>query len=147
MKYETLPKKVLLLWECLAAAIAVAFAVLTVIIFAPRTLIWYLLLWLIGAAAILTMFLYLPLLFISTQYLVLKDRIMVSKGVIFHQTQWMPCANISFITVLKNPFTKLLDLSTLIISAPGARIFILLMSHRRAVEIAKELSYEHKFKE
>lgn len=147
MKYETLPKKVLFLWECLAIAATALLVLLVLVVFTPRTLVWYSILWLIGAAAVLTTFLYLPLLYISTRYAVLEDRLIVSKGVIFHQTQLMPRENISFITVLKNPFTRLLDLSTLIVSAPGAQIFLLLMSHRRAVEIAKELSRDHKFKE
>ncbi len=147
MKYETLPKKVLFLWECAAIICIAVIMVITLIIFQPHTIVWYLLLWSIGAVAVFFLFLFLPLAFVSTKYVILTEQVILQKGVIFHRVHYLKRETISFISVYKNPFTNLLNLSTLIISAPGARIFIPLMNHKRALLIAKRLSYQNHFQE
>lgn len=60
MKYETLPKKVLFLWECAAIICIAVIMVITLIIFQPHTIVWYLLLWSIGAVAVFFIFISSP---------------------------------------------------------------------------------------
>lgn len=145
MKYETLPKKVLVLWELLAVIVLLLLLKLTRVLLSPYTIWWYGVQWVLGALAVLTLFLYLPLMYISFRYIVLTEQIVLKGGVIFHKTHYLRRENISFISVYKNPLTDLLHLSSLMITAPGAKLFIPLMDHRRAMAIAKQLSYKNRF--
>lgn len=147
MKYEVLPKKVLIIWELLAVLIFTGLFLILRFLFRPDTLIWYIVLWLLGAAAVLCFFLYLPLLYNSCLYAVLPEQIVVKRGVIFNKTHYLKREHISFVSVYKNPLTRFIDISSLVVTAPGASVFILFMSHRRAMAIAKQLSRENRFDE
>ena len=61
-------KKALAVWEIGLALLAAVLVVLVLVIFYPRTWIWYALLWIIGFAYVFFSFLYLPLLHLSCQY-------------------------------------------------------------------------------
>lgn len=147
MKYEKLPQKVLIIWEFMALIVFAGLFFLLRLFLRTDTLVWDIILWLLGAAFILCSFLYLPLLYISCRYAVLSDQVIVKRGVIFNKTHYLKRELVSFVSVYRNPFTRLLDISTLVITAPGASVFILFMSHRRAMSIAKQLSRRHKFEE
>ena len=54
-------KKALAVWEIGLALLAAVLVVLVLVIFYPRTWIWYALLWIIGFAYVFFSFLYLPL--------------------------------------------------------------------------------------
>lgn len=147
MKYETLPARVLVFWKILAIFLHAALAALAQFILNPYHIVWYVTLWVIGALAVLVCFLYLPLFYISVKYAVTEEQFVLHRGVIFHKTHYLKRDTITFISVYRNPLTPLVNISSLMLTAPGAQVFILCMRHDRAVEIAKELSYEHKFKE
>lgn len=147
MDFETLPKRVIVLWEVVAVLIGGLFIALTIFIFVAHTIVWYILLWLFGAIIVLVCFLYLPLLFMSTKFKITEEHFILHRGVIFYKSHYMKRDKISYISVYKNPFTGLIDISSLILTSPGAQLIIPFMGHERAVDIAKLLSLENRFEE
>lgn len=141
MKFESIPKKVLVLWELLAVVGFLLLLKLALFILNPHTIVWYVVLWLLGALFVLTAFLYLPLLYVSEQYCVDKREIVFQQGVIFNKVHYMQCNKISFVSVYRNPLTWLLHISTLVVTCPGSRICILFINSDRASEIARQLSH------
>lgn len=142
MQFERISRKALVLWELMAVII---FAIITaglLYILVPGTWLWYLLLWITGAAAVLVTFLYLPLSYISIEYAIGKDAIVYRKGVIFPNTQILYRDRIAFVTVYKNPLTPFLHISSLVVSAAGGNIRILFLNSKRAEEISMLLSKE-----
>lgn len=140
MKLNSLPKTVLLVWEILSIILVTVLFSVALIILNPHTIVWYIVLWIIGAFFILLCALYCPLLYISYKYSISKDIFILKRGVIFNKTHIINKNHISYISVTKNPFTKITKLSTLTIVAPRARVIIPLMSHEKNTEILTQLS-------
>lgn len=144
MRFERISVKALVLWEILTLlCFGIVFAGL-VFILAPGTWLWYLLLWVCGAACVVMTFLYLPIAYLNIEYAVLKDAIVYRKGVIFPNTQVLYRDRIAFVTVYKNPLTPLLHISSLVISAAGGNLRILFINSARAEKIAAILSHQTK---
>lgn len=122
------------------------FAVILVIIlfvFLPHTWLWYTLLWLLGAAYVLTSFLYIPLAYTNIEYGINSKVIIYRKGVFFPNTQVLYRERIAFVTIYNNPLTPLLHINSLVISAAGGNMRILFMNSNRAKQIADYLSKGH----
>ena len=142
MEFERISAKAVIIWEAIAAILFGLLFALLLFLLVEGTWLWYTLLWLAGAGYILTAFLYLPLYYISIEYGVTDEAIIYRKGVIFPNTQILYRDRIAFVTVYNNPFTPLLKLSSLTVSAAGGRIHIWFLNTRRAQELAALLSEE-----
>lgn len=140
MKFERISWKAVIIWELLAAVGTALVVWLVLFVFVPYTWLWYLLLWVIGAAYVLLSFLYFPLLYLSIEYGVGDEAILYRSGVIFPNTKILYRDRIAFVTVYNNPFTPLLQLSSFVVSAAGGDLRILFMDSKRAVELAALLS-------
>jgi membrane protein YdbS with pleckstrin-like domain len=147
MKYETIPKKCLIIWEVMAVILYGAVFLLCWKIIPYHTFFWYVILWVLGGLFILTVFLYLPLLYLSIAYQITDTDIIVKGGVIYTKTRFMNRKNISFATVYRSPLTPLFHVSTLMITSPGASLIIPFMDSKRADKIAAELFCPHTQKE
>ena len=140
MELERISAKAVIIWEAIAAILFGLLFALLLFLLVEGTWLWYALLWLTGAAYVLTAFLYLPLYYISVEYGVNDGAVVYRKGVIFPNTQILYRDRIAFVTVYNNPFTPVLKLSSLVVSAAGGRIHIWFLDTRRAQELAGWLS-------
>lgn len=136
MKFERISIKAAVLWEISVIIIAAILLVLVLVIFAPYTWLWYLLLWLLGAAVVFFTFFYIPIAYLNIEYCIFNKTIIYKKGVFFKSTQLLSMNKVSFATIYNNPLTPLLKVSTLVISAPGGNLRILFINSDRAREIA-----------
>lgn len=139
MIFETIPKKSLIIWEILSVFSYGVLFFLCRWLLPDYSIVWYAVLWLIGALFILTSLLYLPLLYLNVRYGISDEKIILKSGVIFQKTYVMMRDKISFVTVYTTPLDYLLGLSGLVISAPGSRLVILFMDAKRAEHIALKL--------
>ena len=142
MKYEMLPKRSLVFWELLSCLLFGGLIALAWIFLPVSTWIWYGVLWILGALLILSSFLYLPLLYLSVGYCCRGGDIIVKGGVIFYKTRFLKRDKISFVTVYNTPFTPLIHLSMLVITAPGSHLVTPFLESSRADQIADDLNRE-----
>lgn len=140
IEFEKISVKAVVLWEILAAAVAALLIWAVLAIFVPYTWLWYLLLWLLGAAYVLAAFLYLPLLYLNIEFGLNDEAIVYRTGLIFPNTQVLYRDRIAFVTVYNNPLTPLLKISSLVVSAAGGNMHILFLPSKRAAELADELA-------
>lgn len=144
MKFEQISITAAIMWEVLAALISFAVLMLILVIFSPHTWLWYLLIWVWGALTIAATFIYVPFLYLNTEFGMNEKALVFKKGVIFPSTQILYRERIVFVTVYHNPLTSLLKVSTLVVSAAGGSMTILFMNSARAQQLADILSHEHK---
>ncbi|MEG0691518.1 MAG: PH domain-containing protein [Oscillospiraceae bacterium] len=140
MKFERISMKAVILWEILAVIVFALILALILFVFLPYTWLWYTLLWLLGAAFILTTFLYIPIAYMNIEYGINSHAIIYRKGVFFTNTQVLYRDRIAFVTIYNNPLTPVLKINSLVISAAGGNMRILFMNSKRAKEIADLLS-------
>lgn len=136
MEFERISLKAAVLWEISVLLIAGMLLTAILIIFAPYTWLWYMLLWILGAGVIFFMFFYIPIAYLNIEYGIYEKTIIYKKGVFFKSTQILQVDKVSFATVYNNPLTPILKVSTLVISAPGGTLRILFINSSRAKEIA-----------
>lgn len=117
-------RKFLALLEVLAGLAAALLAFLVLLIFNPRTWVWYTLLWLIGLAFVLAAFLYLPLLYLTCRYTLTSEYLEFRGGIFFHSQHRMPRSSIMYVTVVRSPVSYLCRTRTLIIRSMGGSIVI-----------------------
>lgn len=139
MKLESLPLKSLILWEVFSILCLTILTSIIFIIFKPHTILWYILLWIVGALFIFLCLFYCPLLYISYKFGVSNEYFILKRGVFFNKTHLIKKEQISFISVTKYPLTPLISLSTLIIVAPRSKIIIPSMSHKKNIQIMNTL--------
>lgn len=142
MKFEQISIMAAVMWEILAIIAGAILVFATLFIFTPFTWLWHLILFVIGLILIGVTFVYIPLLYVNTEFAINKKAIVYSKGVIFPSTQILYRERVVFVTVYNNPLTPLLKVSTLVISATGGTMRILFLNSKRAQEIANLLSNE-----
>ena len=68
LNYKKVSRKSIVLWEIIIFLIWAVIFVLVLWVFTPFTWLWNALVWALGVALILIEFLYLPLLYATTQY-------------------------------------------------------------------------------
>lgn len=142
MNFERISITAAIMWELTALIISAALVTLVLIIFAPFTWLWYTILFVIGFITIGVTFIYVPFLYLNTEFAINKKAIVYRKGVIFPSTQVLYRERIVFVTVYNNPLTPLLKVSTLRISAAGGTLTILYLNSKRANELASQLAKE-----
>lgn len=140
MKLERISPKALAFWEILLALLAALLTGIALAVLHAGTWLWYTVLWVLGALWVLGSFLYLPLYYLSVEYGVDDRAVVYRKGVLFPNTQILYRDRIAFVTVYRNPFTPLLHISTLVVSAAGGNIRILFLNSDRADALAAVLS-------
>lgn len=128
----------LAVWEVLAGVVAAAAAGLVLLFFAPRSWLWYSLLWLIGLLFVLTAFLYLPLRYLNCCYTITEEYVEYQTGVLFFSRRRMLKSSVMYVTVLKDPLSPLLGTRTVILSAMGGRMVIPFLPVRDAVLLMRE---------
>lgn len=142
MKFERISIMAAVMWEILALAIGCVLLFLILFIFAPHTWLWYLLLWLLGAITIAVTFIYVPFLYLNTEFGMNEKALVYRKGVLIPSTQILYRERIVFVTVYNNPFTPILKVSTLVISATGGSMTIMFLNSNRAKQLADVLSHD-----
>ena len=138
MTRKGISRGALAVWEVAAGLAAALLIGLVLLIFTPRTWLWYSLLWLIGLAFVLAAFLYLPLLYISCCYIVTEEYVEYQSGVIFFTRRRMLKSSIMYVTILKSPLSPLLKTRTVVFSAMGGKLIIPFLPVRNAVELMRE---------
>lgn len=142
MKFERISIMAAVMWEIFALAICGVILFLILFIFAPHTWLWYLLLWILGAVTIAVTFIYVPFLYLNTEFGMNEKALVYRKGVLVPSTQILYRDRVVFVTVYNNPFTPLLKVSTLVISAAGGSMTIMFLNSKRAQELADILSHD-----
>lgn len=142
MKFENISIMAAVMWEIVALAAFSILTLLALVILAPHTWLWYLVLFIIGLAAVTVVFLYVPFLYLNTEFAISKQAVVYRKGVIFPSTQVLYRDRIVFVTVYNNPLTPLLHVSTLVVSAAGGSLTIVFLNSKRAQELASQLARE-----
>lgn len=140
MNFERISIGSIIIWEVLSAMAAGLLIWLVLFIFIPYTWLWYLLLWIIGAVYVLAACLYLPLLYYSIEYGIDEKAIIYRTGVFFPNTKILYRDRIAFVSVYHNPFTPILKLSSITVSAAGGNLHIMFLKTGRAKELEYELS-------
>lgn len=140
LNYKKVSRKSIVLWEIIIFLIWAVIFVLALWIFTPFTWLWNTLIWALGVALILIEFLYLPMLYASTQYCITDKIIAYRHGVFFNQRQFMYRDRIVYVSVYNTPLTPLLGISSLVITAAGAKIRINFLNRRLAQQLAEELA-------
>lgn len=138
MVKKGISRSALACWEVLAGLIAALLIFLVLLVFRPRTWLWYSLLWLVGLAFIITAFLYLPLRFINCSYAISEEYVEYQTGVIFFTRRRMLKSSIMYVTVLKDPLSPLLRTRTVVLSAMGGQMMIPFLPVRDAVFLMRE---------
>lgn len=142
MRFERISIMAAIMWEILALVVGIVLLIATLFILAPHTWLWYLVLWLLGAIYIAVAFVYIPYLYLNTEFAVTSAAVIYKKGVIFPSTQILYRDRIVFVTVYDNPLTPFLHVSSLAVSAAGGNMTILFMNTDRARQIAGLLAKE-----
>lgn len=136
---ERFPLRVLWLWESVAAVGGVLLLLVFLWVFAPYTVVWYAVLFLLGAVYLFFAVFYIPMYYINGRIGILQDSIVVVTGVFIERTRYQIRSQISSAAVLDNPISFLFSLSTLILYAPGSTVVIPLLDRKKAYEISEML--------
>lgn len=138
--YQKISKKSILLWEIGSVVIWALLLWGTVWVFAPFTWLWDILIWGLGVLLILVTFFYLPILYQSYQYCITDKIVSYRHGVFFNRRQFINRDRIIYVSVYNTPLTPILGISTLVITAAGAKIRIGYLNRKVAQRLAQELS-------
>lgn len=136
---ERFPLRVLWLWESVAAVGGVLLLLVFLWVFAPYTVVWYAVLFLLGAVYLFFAVFYIPMYYINGRIGILQDSIVVVTGVFIERTRYQIRSQISSAAVLDDPISFLFSLSTLILYAPGSTVVIPLLDRKKAYEISEML--------
>ncbi len=143
---KRLPLRVLVLWE---AAIFCAAALLIGLVLwglKPHTILWYVLLVLLGGVYLFYAVFYFPMYYVGFRLYDHKNFIGSRSGVMVEKTRYQRKAEITVAEVYDNPLTPLCHLSTLMLHSPGSTLVILLMDTKEAHALARKLSLSDRIK-
>lgn len=136
-------KKALAVWEIGLALLAAVLVVLVLIIFYPRTWIWYALLWIIGFAYVFFSFLYLPLLHLSCQYETTDEIVEYRGGLVFYSRKQMLRRSIMYVTLIRTPVSYLLRTRSIVVNSMGGQMTIPWIPLKRAEELLNDITPRH----
>lgn len=143
MKKYILPRKTLIIWQLRALMMGIILFLLTVI---ARTFISFplRLLGIIGVAdlvlTVLIMALYMPALFKTCKIELLRQGVIVERGVFFKNTHILPFSKLIYTQTYKSPLARLLGLTAVSLKAARSRVFIPEMSEADAYSLITALS-------
>ena len=130
-----LSKKALVVWETWSLLLFVLLAVVFYYVLPYRSLVWYLLIWLTGFFAVLSDFLYLPLLYHRCGYQIDENAVQYDSGLLFQVEKTMPYRSVMHTAVFRSPVDLLLGTSSLVVSSMGGRLTIPFLPRDRAEEL------------
>ena len=136
-------KKALAVWEIGLALLAAVLVVLVLVIFYPRTWIWYALLWIIGFAYVFFSFLYLPLLHLSCQYETTDEYVEYRGGLVFHSRKQMLRRSIMYVTLIRTPVSYLLRTRSIVINSMGGQLTIPWIPLKQAEQLLNDITPRH----
>ena len=136
-------KKALAVWEIGLALLAAVLVVLVLVIFYPRTWIWYGLLWIIGFVYVFFAFLYLPLLHLSCQYETTDEYVEYRGGLIFHFRKQMLRRSIMYVTLIRTPVSYLLRTRSIVINSMGGQLTIPWIPLKQAQKLLNDITPRH----
>ncbi len=137
---KRLPLRVLVFWEIVVLCTAALLLGLVLWILKPHTILWYLLLVLLGGAYLFYAVFYFPMYYVGFRLYHHKNFIASRSGVIVEKTRYQRKEEITVVEVYDNLLTPLCGLSTLMLHSPGSTLFILLMDSKEAHALARTLS-------
>ena len=146
MKTYALPRKTLLLWRIrIVLALAVILLFLNYLPLPKDTAI------IIGAIFIclfLTAFFwYLPKFIKSCRITIIKDSIIIKRGVIIENTHILPFSRLIHTLTIQTPIAKLLSLNTVLLKAARFRIFVPELSQADAESLVAEINSEAQYEQ
>ena len=145
MKNYVLPRKTLFLWQIRAITFGVLLCILMLIaktfIYIPLKII------LITSVVILSLsvliaVLYMPFLFKTCKVVLLKEGVVVERGVFFKNTHILPFSKLIYTQTYKSPIARMLRLTAVSLKAARSRVFIPEMSEEDATDLIIALSEE-----
>lgn len=143
MKKYILPRKTLILWQLRALIMGIILFLLTLI---ARTFISFPLkfLGIIGVTdlvlTVLIMAIYMPALFKTCKIELLRQGVIVERGVFFKNTHILPFSKLIYTQTYKSPLALLLGLTAVSLKAARSRVFIPEMSEADAKAFISALS-------
>lgn len=138
-KEERLPKAALHLWEILLACLALVLIVLTLIIFKPGAVACTVLLVILFTVWVFFGVVYLPLVYHTYRFRLTDTHFMVRRGIFFQREQWMERGKIIYVSRYDSPFTGLMGVTSLMLTASGAQLLLPSMELARAKQIEQAL--------
>lgn len=136
-------KKALAVWEMGLSILAAALIALVLLIFYPRTWIWYGLLWLIGFVYVFFAFLYLPLLHVSCQYETTGEYVEYRGGLVFHTRKQMLRRSIMYVTIIRTPVSYLLRTRSIVVNSMGGQLTIPWLPLKQAQQLLNDITPRH----
>ncbi len=135
--------RILIFWELVAllAGLLVFGAILWV--FAPYTIVWYVLLFSLGSIYLFFASLYIPFYVCNLQVEVNSQVITVTSGAFIVRSRYQRRAQISVAARYHNLLAGLLGLCTLVLYSPGSTLIIPLLDIKKADEIACLIQKNH----
>jgi membrane protein YdbS with pleckstrin-like domain len=143
-EWKRLPFRVAVLWEIMLLLTAGLLFWGVYKIFAVGTLVWYIILAVLGGVYLFFAVLYIPLYFVGFQMGFFEDYLLLRSGVFVQRSKYQKRDQISVVSVMDNPITPLLHLSSLSLKAPGSSLFVPLMDTKTADEIASAIGQNRK---
>lgn len=136
-------KKALVVWEIGLVLLAAVLVALVLLIFYPRTWIWYGLLWLIGFVYVFFAFLYLPLLHLSCQYETNDEIVEYRGGLIFYTRKQMLRRSIMHVTLIRTPVSYLLRTRSIVVNSMGGQMTIPWIPLKCAEQLLNDITPRH----
>ncbi len=136
-------KKALVVWEIGLALLAAVLIALVLLIFYPRTWLWYGLLWLIGFIYVFFAFLYLPLLHLSCQYETTSEYVEYRGGLVFHTRKQMLRRSIMYVTIVRTPVSYLLRTRSIVVNSMGGQLTIPWLPLKQAQQLLNDITPRH----
>ena len=140
IKYYKCPKRSILLPEITAACVYAALVALLCVLFTPFSAAFCWLFFPLTAVLVFYEAVYFPLYIRSVSFSVGDNEISYQSGVFVNRRRFMHRDRVVFVSLIKTPFTPVLRIVVLRITATGSRIFAPFVGKSDAQEIVAELS-------
>ena len=143
MKNYILPRKTLLLWQIRAISFGILLSILMfvskTIVFLPIRFIW-IAVFVIMSISVLTAVFYMPFLFKTCKVILLKQGVVVERGVFFKNTHILPFSKLIYTQSYRSPIARMLGLTAVSLKAARSRVFIPEMNEEDAADLIVALS-------
>lgn len=143
MKNYILPRKTLLLWQIRAISLGILLSLIMFIsnsiIFMPIKIVWIAVCAIICLSVFTAVF-YMPLLFKTCKVVLLKQGVVVERGVLFKNTHILPFSKLIYTQTYKSPIARALGLTAVSLKAARSRVFIPEMNKNDANDLIIAIS-------
>lgn len=136
----SLPRKAFVMWEIAALLLTAILEILLALLLERWFFLRLWVLWLLGLVAVITVFWYLPLRYLNTEYKLESHSFWICKGVFWQKTVCIPRNRVSYVNTFSDPLSRLCKLRSIRISAAGGSVWLFFLSEWEARRILYALS-------